>query len=186
MESPMSRFGAEKRTVSWHEVSNWQQDNKYILTGYRPAKADYLEVLTSLTFLHNETCNVYTHLIGALLLPFFAISFMRILSEPRFFDVSRTDYIVFGFFFFCAECCLLFSALYHLLQVHSHGAEQFWHRMDLLGIVIVTVGTFIPGIYYVFTCDPGMQKLHWTIVSRQQFFLSRHKPRNVNMRFRSL
>jgi len=37
--------------------------------------------------------------------------------------------------------------------------------MDLLGIVILTVATFIPGIYYIFICEPGLQKLHWAIVS---------------------
>lgn len=72
---------------------------------------------------------------------------------------------MFGTFFCCAEFCLLSSATYHLLGPHSHETEQFWHRMDLMGIVIVTVGTFIPGINYIFTCEPGLQQLHWAIVS---------------------
>lgn len=168
MEAPTAQHTTKARTVTWHELSEWQRDNKYILSGYRPEKADYMEILTSLTFLHNETCNVYTHLIGALLLPLFAISVMQILSEPQFFDVSGTDYIMFGIFFCCAECCLVFSAIYHLVGPHSHAVEQFWLTMDLLGIVIVTVGTFIPGIYYVFICDPGLQKLHWTIVRQSE------------------
>jgi hypothetical protein len=70
------------RTVTWQEVSEWQLDNKYILSGYRPEKADYLEIFTSLTFLHNETCNVYTHLVGALLLPLVATVFLRNLAKP--------------------------------------------------------------------------------------------------------
>lgn len=156
---------AEAQTVTWHEVSEWQRDNKYILSGYRPEKADYLEIFTSLTFLHNETCNVYTHLLGALLLPLIATTFIRDFSGPQFLSVSGTDYIMFGIFFGCAEFCLVSSAAYHLLGVHSRDVEQFWHRMDLLGIVVVTVGTFIPGIYYVFACAPGLQKLHWIIVS---------------------
>jgi hypothetical protein len=179
MEMPTTRPKAEARTVTWHEVSEWQRDNKYILSGYRPEKADYLEILTSLTFLHNETCNVYTHLIGALLLPLIATAFMRVFSEPRFLNVSGTDYIMFGIFFWCAECCLVFSATYHLIGLHSHDVEQFWHRMDLLGIVIVTVGTFIPGIYYVFTCEPGLQKLHWAIVSHSR--PPRSRPRSRDM-----
>ncbi|KAJ5242225.1 uncharacterized protein N7469_000552, partial [Penicillium citrinum] len=132
---------------------------------YRPENANYLDIITSLTFLHNETCNVYTHLIGALLLPFIATASLRILSEPQFFNVSGTDYIMFQIFFWSAESCLVFSTLYHLLGPHSHGVEQFWHRMDLLGIVVVTVGTFIPGIYYIFNCEPRLQKLHWAIIT---------------------
>ncbi|KAI0107880.1 mPR-like GPCR protein [Nemania sp. FL0031] len=155
---------AKPRTVTWHEIPERKRDNKYILSGYRPEKVDYLEVLASLTFLHNETCNVYTHLIGALLLPLVATAFMRALSEPRFFNVSGIDYAMFGIFFFCAECCLLFSATYHLVESHSYDVERFWDRIDLLGIIIVTVGTFIPGIHYVFACEPGLQKLHWAII----------------------
>lgn len=165
VETPAIRPKAEARTVKWHEVSEWQRDNKYILGGYRPENADYLEIFTSLTFLHNETCNVYTHLLGALLLPLIATAFMRVLSEPRFLNVSGTDFVMFGIFFWCAESCLVFSAAYHLMGPHSHNVEQFWHGMDLLGIVIVTVGTFVSGIYYVFTCEPSLQKLHWAIVS---------------------
>ncbi|OAA69012.1 Hemolysin-III protein [Cordyceps fumosorosea ARSEF 2679] len=71
----------ERRTLTWDEVSEWRRDNKYIRSGYRREKADYLEILTSLTFLHNETCNVYTHLIGAPLLPLVAAAVMRGLSQ---------------------------------------------------------------------------------------------------------
>jgi adiponectin receptor len=153
------------RTVTWQEISEWQLDNKFILSGYRPEKADYLAIFTSLTFLHNETCNVYTHLVGALILPFMAIPFLKFLSEPQFLHVLPIDYTMFGIYFLCAEICLVLSALYHLMQPHSHHIEQFWHGMDLLGIIIVTVGTFSSGIYYVFFCESSLQKLHWAIVS---------------------
>ncbi|QRD93110.1 hemolysin-III related protein [Aspergillus flavus] len=139
-------------------------DNKYILSGYRPAKAGYLGMFTSLTFLHNESCNVYTHLIGALLLPLVATTLLRYLAEPQFLNVSSMDYAMFGLYFCCAEICLVLSALYHLMQPHSHHLEQFWHGMDLLGIVIVAMGTFASGIYYGFFCEASLQKLHWAIV----------------------
>ncbi|KAG5751059.1 hypothetical protein H9Q72_008537 [Fusarium xylarioides] len=152
------------RTITLHEIPEWRRDNKYILAGYRPLEADYLQVIKSLTFLHNETCNVYTHLIGALLLPLFATTILRTIYGPQYNNVIRTDFIMFSVFFCSAESCLIFSAVYHLIGSHSHEVEQFWHRMDLLGIVIVTVGTFIPGIYYIFNCEPFLQKIHWTIV----------------------
>ena len=172
MGTPTRQSNNESRTVAWNEVSEWQLDNAFILSGYRPEKADYLATFTSLTFLHNETCNVYTHLIGALLLPLVAIAFLRGLQGPQLLSVSGTDYFIFGIFFSCAECCLVFSAGYHLMGSHSHEVEQFWHGMDLLGIVIVTVATFVSGIYYVFFCEPNLQKLHWAIVSPSERPLS--------------
>ena len=156
---------AKARTVTWQEISAWQLDNKYILSGYRPEKADCLEIFTSLTFLHNETCNVYTHRVGALLLPFVATAFLRCLAEPQFLNVSSMGYAMFGIYFWCAEMCLVLSTLYHLMLPHSRHVEQFWHGMDLLGIVLVTVGTFSSGIYYVFSCEASLQNLHWAIVS---------------------
>ncbi|KAK4690633.1 adiponectin receptor, partial [Lecanoromycetidae sp. Uapishka_2] len=164
LERPASRLAPKARTVTWDDIPEWQRNNRYVLGGYRPEKADFLEILTSLTFLHNETCNVYTHLVGALLLPLIATTYMRVLSEPQFLDVSGTDYVMFGIFFWCAEGCLVFSATYHLVGPYSPAVEEFWHQMDLLGIVIVTVGTFIPGIYYMFTCEPRLQNLHWAII----------------------
>ena len=41
-EAPTKQPTAEARTVTWREVSEWQLDNRYILSGYRPEKADYL------------------------------------------------------------------------------------------------------------------------------------------------
>lgn len=155
----------------WNEAAEWQRDSKYILSGYRREKPDYLELLTSLTFLHNETCNVYTHLIGAMLLPLIATTIMRGLSQSQFSIVSGTDYIMFAIFFWSAECCLLFSTAFHLFGAHSRPVEQFCHRMDLLGIVIVTMGTFIPGIYYIYFCQLSLQKFHWFIVRQPQRLL---------------
>lgn len=152
------------RTLHRSQISEWRRDNRHISTGYRPEKANYYEVFASLTFLHNESCNVYTHLTGALILPFAATLFMRLLSRTQTLDVSGTDYFMCGIFFWCAECCLIFSTTYHLVGFHSHEVEQFWHRMDLLGIVIVTVGTFVSGIYYIFPCEPILRNLHWAIV----------------------
>ena len=81
MEPPSATLIAKKgRTLKLHEAYEWQWDNKYIISGYRRGQTDYLEILTSLTFLHNETCNVYTHLIGALLLPLVATTILRSLS----------------------------------------------------------------------------------------------------------
>lgn len=165
METLNNQPKAEAQTVKWNEVPEWQIDSRYILSGDRPAKADYLGVFTSLTFLHNETCNVYTKLLGTLLLPLIASASMRLLFDPRFLNVSEMDYAMFGLYFVVAEACLVFSATYHLMRDNSQKVEQFWHGMDLLGIAIVTVGTFVSGIYYIFICEPRLQKVHWAIVS---------------------
>lgn len=160
-----SQSKAKSRTVTCKEISKWQWDNQYILRGYRPEKADYWDIVVSLTFVHNETCNIYTHLVGALILPFVATVTMRYLGEPQFHNVLSTDYTMFSIFFWCAEVCLILSVLFHMMQPHSHQVEQFWHGMDMLGIIICIVGTFCSGINYIFICEKRLQYVHWGIVS---------------------
>lgn len=152
------------RTLTWREIAYWQRDNKHITSGYRPSEADYLKTLASLKYLHNETCNIYTHLVGALLLPAIANCCMAGFSRSQFFDVRRLDYTMFWIFFLSAECCLILSTTYHLVGSHSRSVEQMWLRMDLLGIVVVTTGTFVPSIYYAFPCHLRLQRIYWTIV----------------------
>ncbi|KAM3519003.1 hypothetical protein MY4038_009919 [Beauveria bassiana] len=117
MEPPQPPTTFTGRTVSWYEILEWQQDNRFILNGYRRETADYRAIMTGLTFLHNETCNVYTHFLGALLLPIIAVIVMCVLHlQLRFSGVSGADYAIFAIFFCCAEVCLLFSAAFHLLS----------------------------------------------------------------------
>lgn len=131
MDERKSRLKA--RTAKWNEVPE-RQVEPHILEAYRTAEA-YVGVLTSLTFSHNELWNIYTHLIGALFLPPIVVGAMRVLSDPRFHNVSAPDYVILGLYFLSAEACLIFSATYHLMKDHSTRVEDFWHGLDLLGIV---------------------------------------------------
>lgn len=90
---------------------------------------------------------------------------MQLLSESRLSGITGADYFMFGLFFWTAECCLVISTLYHLNMSHSQDGEQFWLRMDLLWIIIVTEGTHISGINYIFPCEPHWQRTHWATVS---------------------
>lgn len=156
------------RTVTRRKIPKWRRENEFILDGYRRTKADLWEILASLTYLHNETVNVYTHLVGALLLPLAATNVMRMLSQPQLINVSETDYTMFRIFFCSAEFCLICSTIYHLVSSYSRKVERFWHQIDLLGIVIAIVGTFIPSIYYIFFCEDAERNLHWSIVSTSE------------------
>ncbi|PCD20154.1 hypothetical protein AU210_016729 [Fusarium oxysporum f. sp. radicis-cucumerinum] len=129
-KQPRANPSPVSRTVTWHGIPKWRQNNKYILTGYRPSEADYLQVIRSLIFLHNETCNVWTHLIGALLLPLFAAAILQTIHGSQYIDVTGTDFIMFSVFFFSAESCLVLSAVYHLTESHSHE----WNNSGIGGI----------------------------------------------------
>lgn len=126
---PTNPSKSTPRSVSCQRVSKWRLDNEYILTSYREEQATFL---ASLTYVHNETWNVYTHLAGAIsLLLLYATVFLRYLAEPQFLDVLSMDYAMFEIYFGCAEIYLILSTVYHLLSAQSHQAERFWHGIDL-------------------------------------------------------
>jgi len=56
-----------RRLLFFHELEEWRKDNHWILSGYRVSDRSYWTSFDSLFFLHNETGNVYSHLIGGLL-----------------------------------------------------------------------------------------------------------------------
>lgn len=51
------------RLLDYHSVPLWYREHDYIRTGYRPVTASVQQCLISLGYLHNETLNIYTHLV---------------------------------------------------------------------------------------------------------------------------
>ena len=61
-------------------ISESQLDNKFIFIRYRQERADHLATLKSLRFLYHKTCNVYTHMVGAVALRVLSTTIMRLLA----------------------------------------------------------------------------------------------------------
>ena len=136
----------------FHELEDWQKDNPWIHSGYRRLTFSYAACFRSLLFVHNETGNTLSHLLGAVLfLGFAAYTFTQVLL-PRFLD-----WVIFGFFLTCAVSCLLLSGLFHLFTCHSHPVSQAWNKCDYVGIMLMIVGSCYPSIYYSFHCTPALQ-----------------------------
>ena len=108
--------------------------------------------------------NIFTHLIpaiismlcGMMLFPFF---------HSYYPTSTSADKLVFAFFLLAAAICLGMSATYHTLMNHSSSVSELWLRMDYVGIVILTLGDFVSGIYLIFYCEPALQRVYWTMVS---------------------
>lgn len=154
----------EELIVLWDSLPAWRQDNHYITSGYRQTSGSYQKSASSLGYLHNETVNIYSHLIPAAL---FAIGgpILWIKFLPRYQAATHEDVYVFGCFFFGAVTCLGMSATYHTISNHSQKVSKLGNRLDYLGIVFLIWGSFIPSIYYGFTCAPRLIKLYWAMVS---------------------
>lgn len=166
--SSTSRF--HKTLISYLELPEWYEGNEYILSGYRAPSHSVAQCVRSLFYLHNETVNIYTHLLPALAYFIFLVS-GRVVARlhAKYDDVTTSDELVFTFFLFTAVVCRAFSACYHMFANHSERMDVFWLRMDFVGIVLLTVGDFVSGTYMVFWCEFWERVLHWGIVSTVVF-----------------
>lgn len=150
--------------MTWDDLPHWRQDNQYIRGNYRQESRSYLRSLCSLTYWHNETVNIYSHLIPALLSLPFAIAMYKVM-QPRYKQAAQSDVTAFCCFFLGAALCLGMSAIYHTLTNHSPLVNQVGNQLDYVGIVLLITGSFVPSVYYGFWCDPALQKLYWIMVS---------------------
>jgi len=153
-------------TLSWNELEEWQKDNEFIVNGYRRVQYRWKGCLESVyAYLHNETVNIHTHLWGAVLFVYFCATFYG--SYIKSFTPVATwhDSAVFLVFLLSAAVCLFSSALYHTSGCHSEKVASRCHAYDYSGIIILTVGSFYPAIYYGFFCHADLRVLYLTGIS---------------------
>ncbi|TVY54568.1 ADIPOR-like receptor [Lachnellula cervina] len=151
-------------TVLWDDLPAWQRDNHFIYSGYRPSSESFKKSFASLGYIHNESVNIYSHLLGAVV---FSISGVIIYSavKPRYETATSSDVLAFSFFFAGAALCLGMSGTYHTISNHSPIVAKFGNKLDYVGIVCLITGSFIPAVFYGFYCHPQLQNVYWTMIS---------------------
>lgn len=158
------------RLLTWDDLPAWQRDNSFIQTGYRQASSSYRVSVASLAYLHNETVNIWSHLVGALFFLLVAVAggyaavFLEHEIARRYATASRADVLVFACFFAGAVACLGMSATFHTLSNHSPAVARWGNKLDYAGIVLLIVGSYVPALYYGFWCHPELMVLYQSIV----------------------
>ena len=150
----------------------WMQDNPHIHSGYRQASYSYGRSFASVLQLHNETVNIWSHGIPALLsLP--TACYLYLLLRPRYDKASTGDMITMGTFFFSAALALGISATFHAVSNHSPAVAKKFNQLDYAGIACLIAGSFVPSVYYGFWCDRRRQVVYWSMVSTLLLVLPR-------------
>jgi adiponectin receptor len=146
------------------KIPAWYGDNPYIHAGYRPVFAAVTPCFQSWLYLHNQTANIFTHLIpgvlalilnGALLWAF----------RHYYPDATFWDRMVFHVYLTACSLCFGTSAAYHTLLCHSHEFADLWVRLDYVSISALILGSFVPGLYMGFYCEPLLLRGYLTMVS---------------------
>ncbi len=161
--APVSPEPEPRQLLSNSQIPLWYTDS-FILTGYRPVTHSVKFCFNSLTYLHNETVNIYSHLIPA----FCAVILASLVSSyfrATFPKATRSDRLAFEVYLATSVVCFTVSSLYHTLLCHSRYYRDLWVRLDYVAIVFQILGSFVSGIYIGFYCEPHLQKLYWSMVS---------------------
>lgn len=162
LDSP-SKTKGKPVLLMFDELPHWHQDNEFIRHGYRPISGSAPVSLRSWLYLHNESVNIFSHLIPAILSVVCLCVLYWYLSS-NYDNVTGTDIFIFVFFLLTAVICLGLSATYHTLMNHSHEVEQMFLRFDLVGIAVLTIGDFVSGIYMIFWCEPLQRNIYWSMI----------------------
>ena len=150
--------------VLWDDLPAWRRDNHFIRSGYREESNSYWRSFASLFYVHNESVNIWTHAVGALVFPLVGAWLYRVIA-PRYASASGADVLVFSCFFGGALLCLGMSATFHALMNHSEDVAKWGNKLDYSGIIFLIVGSYVPALYYSLFCLPRLLTVYMCAVS---------------------
>lgn len=128
---------ASRKLYYYHELESWQQDNHYIRSGYVKETLSYKECLKSLTYLHNESVNVYSHLLPSVFAAISVIIFINWKLQKYENDLGAWERLNFLQFGGAATFCMMLSAMFHLFKSHSHRTCKVGNQCDYFGIIVM-------------------------------------------------
>ncbi|ORY39605.1 pPR-type GPCR protein [Rhizoclosmatium globosum] len=169
-------------TISIKQIPAWMFDNAYILSGYRQEMGNYRDCFYSLLYVHNETGNIFSHLIGSLLhlgwLIYMLTSSANLVKSTVFITgdvvsgdaelistITWKDFAVVSAFMVSAIACMGLSAAFHTFHCHSFKVSKAWNKLDFAGIAGLIAGSNIPFIYYGFYCEIKFQTLYIALMT---------------------
>uniref|UniRef100_A0A3B4TPV0 Progestin and adipoQ receptor family member 8 n=1 Tax=Seriola dumerili TaxID=41447 RepID=A0A3B4TPV0_SERDU len=127
---------------------------RFILGGYRPVGLSWRSYVLSLFQIHNETLNVWSHLLAAVCV---LLRFMGPEGQGFSLDVSSLPLVLYCSSNYCA-CC---SAVAHLLQSHSEHAHYSLFFLDYVGVAVYQYGCALHAGTGLFIFLPAAALLAW-------------------------
>ncbi|ORX61145.1 HlyIII-domain-containing protein [Piromyces finnis] len=144
------------KLIKFSQCPDWLSDNPYIVSNYRPPCYSYKACYKSLLYLHNETGNIYSHIIGAILFTSF-YGFTAYKYIPSFNDLDSLQILSIIMSVIGGFICMFFSYHFHMFSSHSLKVNRNWLTCDFIGIVSLIYTTGLPLSYYSFYCLPDFR-----------------------------
>ena len=146
--------GSKPERLSWAQTPPHARA-RYVLTGYRPV-GKRLDLFDTLFQLHNETANVWVHLVAAMWFAYLLPHTGESNAEAAFFISA---------FRAAAAISFVASAFCHAIGplLPMEQSMRLW-RWDLIGILVMIGGSYVPGIGWGFRCRPVALRAYATII----------------------
>lgn len=142
------------------------QFNRYIQHGYRPL-LDLKGCLKSTCALHNETFNIYSHVLG------FFYFLLAVHDYQSLSPINRTIVLV----FICTDflCCTLpfaLSVIYHTFMCHRGGEAVYRTllKVDVAGVWVIATAGPLPLMYTALSCNDNLFYFYMTSYAAVSLF----------------
>jgi len=130
-----------------------------IYSGYR-RRLEYQDCLKSIFKLHNETVNIWTHLLGFII--FFCLM-MKDVAWHQDHIRDGSDFTATIIQLMTYQACMLSSTAFHTMSCHD--SRQSWNKLDQASILLALYGTYVRVIINNFQCFPQYKVVHLATVT---------------------
>lgn len=143
----------EKGLITYYDLPYPWRVNEHIVRGYRFHERK-IDCLRSALTLSNELFNIWSHVIGLVIV--LSIAFYFYPSTKHFSLSSKSDIFIASLFFFAAAKCLVCSTMWHTFNSISHQTlmERF-ACVDYTGISLLVAASIMTTEYTAFYCEPA-------------------------------
>lgn len=130
----------------------------HIIKGYRFSDSK-VECVKSIFDVSNETVNIWSHVIGLVIV--LAIAFHFYPSSVNFSQSSGTDILFAAMFFFAACKCLVCSIMWHTMSsIAEQGLMERFACVDYTGISLLIAASIMTTEYTAFYCEPVSRSIY--------------------------
>lgn len=153
----------ENRLISYADLPQPWRVNPHILDGYR-FHTSKIECVTSIFTISNELVNIWSHLIGLVIVLAVALYFYPL--SPNFSLSSKADVAVAIMFFVAACKCLVCSTLWHTMNsIASQTLMERFACVDYTGISLLVASSIVTTEYTAFYCEPVSRWIYIVMTS---------------------
>ncbi|CAN8096064.1 unnamed protein product [Discula destructiva] len=144
------------KLLLWAEIEQWQQHgSEHIHSGYRSATASITDCFSSWLYIHNETVNIYSHIVGAAVFLLLPVYVFAVSIPPRYQVATTADVLVCSTYFLGVAACFILSTTFHTLMSHSQAAYLQGMKLDFQGVLVLMWSATLPLVFYAFACEDG-------------------------------